>query len=73
MLLRGTGRSTQLHGRVRKESTPLGAIMGVEHCFGGIVDARGGQCREQSSPGRPGTWEVLISLVQEGLFWLVFG
>ena len=31
------------------------------------------QCREQSSPGRPGTWEVLISLVPEGLFWLVFG
>ena len=32
-----------------------------------------GQCREQSSPGRPGTWEVLISRVPEGLFWLVFG
>ena len=31
------------------------------------------QCGEQSSPGRPGTWEVLISLVPEGLFWLVFG
>ena len=37
MLLRGTGRPTQLPGGVRKESTTLDAFVDVEHHLGGVV------------------------------------
>ena len=40
--MRGTGRSTQLPGRVRKESTTFGAFMGFENHFGGVVAVSGG-------------------------------
>ena len=52
VLLRGTGRSTQLPGRVRKESTAFGAFMGFEHHFGGVVAVSGGKL----APATPPTW-----------------
>ena len=40
------GRRSQLAGKVHVESTPLGALMGVEYDAGGVVvAARGGDPR----------------------------
>ena len=40
--MRGTGRPTQLPGRVRKESATLGAFWGFEHHLGGVMAVSGG-------------------------------
>ena len=40
--MRGTGRPTQLPGRVRVDMATLDALIGLEHHFGGAMAVRGG-------------------------------
>ena len=42
VLVRRTGRPTQLPGRVRVDITTLDALMGFEHHLGGVMALRGG-------------------------------
>ena len=82
--MEGSGAARDLRGGVGSGYAAVDAASGVAILAvadGDVTRSTGAisskQCVQQSPHGRPGTWEVLISLfsehVSESLLWLVFG